>query len=120
MVSNPCLYKIKVVTSVIYTDHKAIVAFVDSPPIDRNKRSTKTSYRKRSPDQHASLLRSLQDFAEDDTIAADPQAAWDSFYDDAKGRLDKFYPTRTVTISSRDSDYITPEIKFLLRQKTGL
>jgi len=37
----------------------------------------------------------------------DTQLAFDQFYDIAIQLLDKFYPERTVSITSRDPDYIT-------------
>ena len=34
--------------------------------------------------------------------------------------LDEFYPERTITVTSRDPSYVTPEIKAKLRRKNRL
>ena len=43
--------------------------------------------------------------------ASDPQASYDTFYSLALGMLEKFYPERTITVTSRDPQYITAGIK---------
>jgi len=42
------------------------------------------------------------------------------FYAFATGLLDAFYPEHTVTVTSRDPSYVTPEIKVKLRRKNRL
>jgi len=42
------------------------------------------------------------------------------FYNESLSCLDKFYPERTITISSSDPPYTTPEIKQMLRHKNRL
>jgi Reverse transcriptase (RNA-dependent DNA polymerase) len=121
MVSRPGLYDVKVITSVINTDHKAIIATADGNITDLHKTHNKVSFRKRSPNQHASLLQSLKEISVDQFEGiTDPQEAWDFFYKDAGDRLGHYYPLRTITITSKDPDYITPEIKHLLRKKNRL
>ena len=48
------------------------------------------------------------------------QTEFDHFYSTAIGLLDQFYPERTVTMTTRDPDFITPEIKYKLRRKNRL
>ena len=48
------------------------------------------------------------------------QAEFDHFYSTAIGLLDQFYPERTVTMTTRDPDFITPDIKYKLRHKNRL
>ena len=48
------------------------------------------------------------------------QEEFDYFYKVALGLLDRFYPERTITVRSRDPDYVTPYIKAQLRKKNRL
>jgi len=50
----------------------------------------------------------------------DTKAACDSFYATALDLLNNFYPERTITLSSCDPSYMTPEIKAKLRRKNRL
>ena len=50
----------------------------------------------------------------------DTQLAFDRFYEILKAMLDDFYPLKSVTTTSRDPPFITPEIKVLLRRKNKL
>src|ERR1043165_14005 len=97
------LYSTKVVglTSVIKTDHSAIVATTKGGVKDRNKSTIKKTFRRKSPNQHASLLSELKDF-DDSTIRniLDLQEAWDAFYLQMSSWLDSFYPLRTVSITN--------------------
>jgi len=79
------------------------------------------------PSQNASFLQHLA--ATDLTSrpdpqelvhSTDPQAVYDAFYAFASGLLDTFYPECTVTVTSRDLSYVTPEIKAKLRRKNRL
>ena len=58
------------------------------------------------------------------SVGTDPaintQVEVDFFYLKAIELLDQFYPERTVTLTTRDPDYITPEIKSMLRRKNRL
>jgi hypothetical protein len=50
----------------------------------------------------------------------DPQKEFDLFYEIALGLLNKFYPEKTVTMTSNDPEYLTPAIKASLRRKNKL
>jgi len=50
----------------------------------------------------------------------DCQSEFDQFYATAHGLLNTYYPERTITITSRDPEYITPDIKAKLRRKNRL
>jgi len=50
-------------------------------------------------------------------VVEEPEAAWLEFYAIITSWLDHFYPLRSVTITSRDPGYMTPEIKYLLRRR---
>ena len=59
-------------------------------------------------------------FDTDDSGQPDTQKEFDSFYNVALRLLDNFYPQRTITVTSRDPDYITADIKSKLRRKNRL
>ena len=128
-VSNPQLYCIvRVVTSIVRTDHKAVVALSDRrhsrlPP----KSSVQLSYRRRSPVQHAQFLRHVASMDLRNpcpTASSDPsintQAEFDYFYSTALGLLDQFYPEHSIKVTSRDPAYLTPTTKSMLRRKNRL
>jgi len=53
-------------------------------------------------------------------ITNDCQSEFDQFYATALGLLNKYYPERTITITSHDPEYITPDIKAKFRRKNKL
>jgi len=109
------------VTSVVRSDHKAIIAFADFQRVT-GKKTIEKVYRKITPAQHARFLNyiSTLEFDTDDSGQPDTQKEFDSFYDVALRLLDNFYPQRTITVTSRDPDYITAEIKSKLHRKNRL
>src|SRR6218665_2643108 len=107
--------------SSIKTDHKAIVATDCRRVTSRHKHPTAVNFRRRTPTQHAALLRLLSDYDFNHILSnEDTQAAWDQFYADALSHLDKIYPMRQATMTSADPPFLTPEIKSLLRKKNRL
>jgi hypothetical protein len=50
----------------------------------------------------------------------DTQTAFDNFYNVAVGLLEACYPVRSVTMTTRDPSYITPDLKQKLRRKNRL
>jgi hypothetical protein len=120
-VSEVCYPSVKVVTSAVKTDHKAILAIADRIVTNRNKNPVKAVFRKRSPAQHATLLSSLSRLDVDPFRAlTDPQSAWDEFYREEEERLNSIYPIRSITMTSSDPNYMTPELKYMLRCKNRL
>jgi len=124
-VSNPHLYTVvRVVTSVVKSDHKAVVAMANRTVAPISKTRQKRTFRLKTPSMNATFLRHLVTIdlgtrPDPDKLAQtpDPQAIFDSFYTLALGMLDEFYPERTITVTSRDPNYVTPEIKAKLRKK---
>src|SRR6218665_2368853 len=117
MVTPPLGYQVRVLTSTVQTDHRVILASVQAAPRDRTKTTSQRTFRQKSPGQHADILLHLKDF--DDRLQCnviDPGPAWDEFYAMSTAWLDRFYLTRTITVTSKDPPYIPPEIKFLLRK----
>jgi len=79
------------------------------------------SFRKTTPAQNALFLQHLATMDADISKPTnDCQSESDQFYATALGLLNKYYPERTITITSRDPEYITPDIKAKLRRKNRL
>ena len=108
--------------STINTKHKAIVA--RSKPIETattGKIKTTHQSRTKSPAQHAAFLEFLQAKSWTNiTDSNDAETAFDSFYVQIKEMLNTFYPLRNVTVSNHDPDFVTPEIKIMLKRKNNL
>ena len=51
---------------------------------------------------------------------SDTQTQFDEFYSKAMSILNRFYPERAVTITTRDPEYVTPNLKLKLRRKNRL
>ena len=56
-VSNPCYQSVKIVSSVVKSDHKAVVAYDGEQLASINKKKIELTFRKRSPAQHACSVR---------------------------------------------------------------
>ena len=120
-VSSPLYGTVRVVTSVVRSDHKAVIAFAD-PQRLAGKMNSKKVYRRITPAQHAQFLQHISTLAFDidDSYQPDTQQEFDKFYDVALRLLNDFYPERTITVTSRDPDHITADIKSKLRCKNRL
>ena len=120
--SQPLYNNTKIVQSTVTTEHKAIIARSDDSVIsDINKKSTTFQIRKRSPSQHAALLQYLQQYNWNNVYnTEDIEFATSTFYHSVNTIMDTFYPIRSVTVTSRDPYFITPEIKQLLRNKNKI
>src|SRR5207245_8515311 len=80
-VTEPCYDNIKVVKSMIRSDHLAIVAYNGKVKQAINKTSVKTLYRKRTPAQHALLLSFAPSLIHEFAIATSSvQIEFDQFY----------------------------------------
>jgi len=99
--------------------HKAIVVSNVYALVNCIKRKEKIVYRNKTPDQHAAFLNSAASL-EFDLPQTDIQAAFNHFYSVTVSLLNHFYPEKTIMLSSRDPDYITPAIKAKLRRKHKL
>src|SRR6218665_1841172 len=113
-VSEPGYTNIKILDSAIKADHKAIVASSRTHITSWKKGATSVDFRKRTPQQNAALLECLSKTPLQSI--EDPQTAWDQFYSIVVNALNIIYPPRSVTITSADPNYVTPEIKSLLRR----
>jgi len=89
--------------------------------VSRNKTATTVTFGKKNPALHAEFLRSTTGYdGSDVTGITDPQAAWDKFYTVTGAMIDRFYPEKTVTITTSDPAFMTPEIKHVLRCKNKM
>jgi len=79
----------------------------------------KIVYCNKTPDQHTAFLNSAAAL-EFDLPQTDIQAEFNHFYSVTLSILNQFYPEKTITVSSRDPNYITPVIKAKLRRKNKL
>ena len=127
-VSNPQLYStVRVVSSVVKSDHKAVVATPSGVAATVGKTRQKCAFRPRTPSQNASFLLRIESIdlgiRPDPAELArtpDPQELYDSFYSFTLGLLEEHYPERTITVTSRDPEHTTAEIKAKLRRKNRL
>ena len=85
----------------------------------RVKSSSKKTFRKITPNQHAIFLEHISEITLDiPTVLSDTvQSQFDYFYSSAIDLLNQFYPLHTITVTSRDPDFVTPAIKVKLRHK---
>ena len=110
----------KAFTSTVKTKHKAIIARSDCEPIiHAKKQSYQHSFRPQNPALHAAFLLHLQHSVDwsDVLECSETQLAFDMFYELILKLFNDFYPLKTITTTNRDPDFITPEIKSLLRKK---
>src|SRR6218665_3209204 len=112
-------YKVKIIVSAVRSDHKAVLATTGPLPKDRTKTSKQHTFKRRTPGQHARMLQKLAALNLNSEDASDPNLSWSGFYHTMSSWLDEFYPRRTITITSRDPEFITPEIKYLLRRRNA-
>jgi Reverse transcriptase (RNA-dependent DNA polymerase) len=120
--SQPLYCNVKVVASAINTAHKMIIARTDDRFIvDNNKRRTTVRIVKRSANQDYGALHDLHTIDWSPIVSCPlTQPAFDAFYDVLNTVIHKHYPTRTVTITSRDPPFVTPHIKLMLRERNKL
>jgi len=121
-VSLSVSYLIRVVTLVVKSDHKAVVAYnTAGNQCTQVKTSTERVCRQKSPPQHAVFPQHAATVNFHENLSEESlQSQFDLFYTIAHNLLDSFYPERFVTITSRDPPYITGYIKSMLHRKNRL
>ena len=119
--TQPIYTKTKTVTSTIKTEHLGIVARADDLPIhDVNKTRRSFTLRKATPAKNAAFLAATRTYDWSPVLqSVEPQQASDAFYDCTISLLDSYYPTSTVTLTSRDPSFVTPSLKRMLRLKNS-
>ena len=121
-VSEPLYCTVRAVTSMVRSDHLAVVAYSDTTQGSVRKAKTQRKYRPVTVKQHAQFLHYLTttDAHFHHSEMVNVQSAFDSVYTDALELLNMFYPERVITVSSRDPAFMTPSIKAMLRRKYKL
>jgi hypothetical protein len=120
-VLGPQYSVVRVAKSVVKSDHRAVVAFAEYSQSATIKTTVWRTYRKKTLTQHALFLQHVATIDLDSLQpSSDTQSEFDQFYTKATEFLNQFYPERTITIKSRDPEYITPELKAKLRRKNRL
>ena len=112
---------IRVVASTVRSDHSAVVAYCHTGQSTLPKSHQRRIYRPITPDQHAQFLSHLSTI--DINIAKSEnnvQAESSHFYSEALELLNRFYPEKTITVSSRDPPWMTASLKAKLRRKNRL
>ena len=110
---------VRVITSTVRSNHKAIVAFTQQRP-NCSKTTVHRTFRRKSPSQNAHFLRLLAEINFNCYGAdMDVQTAFDNFYSVDVGLLETCYPVRSITMTSRDPSYTT-DLKQKLRRKNRL
>jgi len=93
-VSSPIYSVVRIVTSLIRSDHNAVVAYTDQEQCPQVKTSIQRIYRRRTPSQHAAFLQYAASidfncvFAGSDT---DVQLQFDTFYSVTLNLLDRHF-----------------------------
>jgi len=103
-VSDPQLYgTVRVVSSVVKSDHKAVVVMSNGTFMPNAKTKQQCKIRPKTPSQNASFLQHLLEIdlgtrpdVDQLTSMSDPQAFYDEFYAFLLGLLEEYYPERTT------------------------
>jgi len=77
-------------------------------------------HRRITPTHHVLFLQHVSTLDISLDKHSDTQTMVDEFYRSARELLDRFYPERTITVSSRDPDFVTASIKARLRRRNKL
>ena len=119
-VSMPCYDNVQVITSIIKSDHKAILASSSENKLLGKKQSWTAKYRKMGPSQNAAFLGCMKDYKFVVDEHSSVQEEFDGFYESMITLMNNFFPEKTITMTDKDPDYITPAIKAKLRLKNKL
>ena len=112
---------VRIVASTVRSDHAAVVAYCRADQCTVSKTRQQRTYRPITPNQHAQLLNHLSSIDIDiATPQNDVQAEFCQFYTLALGLLNRYYPEKTITVSSRDPAWMTAGLKAKLRKKNRL
>ena len=90
--------------ALVKSNHKAIVAYAHQNCGAPAKTRVKRTYRRITPTHHALFLQHVSTLDISVDMHSDTQTMVDNFYRTAWELLDRFYPERTITVSSRDPD----------------
>jgi len=94
------------VVSAVKSDHKAITAYNGPQVTIYNRRKEQRVFRKRSL-----FLEYASQMKIELANEVDVQRNFDEMYSVMKNLLDRFYPDRRTTVTSKDPRYVTPAVK---------
>ena len=99
-VSNSSNLQVKIVKSLVKSDHLAVIVYAGDIIINKCKTKTVLTYRRKTPGQHAAFLSGCKanDF-EPVLNATCTQNCADIFYNISLDLLQKFYPVKTITVA---------------------
>ena len=107
---------VKVMKSIVKSDHMAVIAYNQRPPKLHKARKT-IHFRQSTPQQRRTFLENAQETQMEDLSNYDLQTAANIFYANCAELLNNYFPIRTTTITTKDPIGTTPTIKRLLRIK---
>jgi len=109
------------VASAVRSDHSAVVAYCHTDQRTLLKSRQQRIFRPINRNQHAQFLSHLS--TTEINIARtenELEAEYSHFYSVALEFLNRFYPEKTTTVTSRDPAWMTAGLKAKLRGKNGL
>jgi len=105
-VSNLAYSAVRAVTSVVKSDHLAVIACSDTTKGTITKTKSQHKYRPKTATQHARFLDHIStadiSFVPPNTVSGGVQTAFGWFYQVLLEHMNSFYPERVITTSSRD------------------
>ena len=119
-VNEPSYTTIRVVSSTVRSDHKAVIACSGQPILPLNKTKQRRTFRQRSPAQHAKFLEHASQLSLELDKLEDTQTNFDHMCQVMIDLLNQFYPEREITVASTDPRFVTPAVKAMLRRKNRL
>lgn len=102
---KPCYGSVKIVASVTKSDHDAVIAYDGEQRTSTNKKKEKLTFEKRSTALHAVFLSQLSGLKIKLAGSDDTQANFDQLYSVLMRLLERFYPTRSIIITSSDPPF---------------
>ena len=119
-VSAPCYSKVQVVNSAVKSAHKAVVAGCDSVSQTIASRVKHLKCRRKSPSQNAQFLQCPIHLQLWHREWISTRRLWQLLPIIVVSTKQSFYPEKHITITPKDPDFITPQIKCKLRIKNKL
>jgi len=118
--NDHCYETVKVVTSTVKSDHKALIAYTGQQRQQLNKSRQRRVFRRRSPAQHARFLEHASNLNIQLDSDSSVQTNFDTVYGIMHDLLNQFYPECEITVTSSDPRYVTAATKAILRRNNRL
>ena len=110
-ISDACYENVQVARSTVKSDHQAVIAYTGPRLLPQNKSREQCTLRLRSPTQNALFLEHASNLKISFSDDTDMRINFDNMYMYAITRdlLNRFYPERTITVTSFDPRFVTAE-----------